>query len=214
MSIRIIIADDHHLIREGLKALLEKEPDMSVIDDAADGQAAFEMVRISKPDIVIMDISMSGLNGIETTKKIISKVPGVKVIALSMYSDSKYIFNMLKAGASAYLVKDCAIEELVNAIHTVAANKIYVSPRIAGTVIKDYLKQASSRDATYSLLTAREREVLQLLSEGDSAKEIAHLLKVSVKTIETHRLQIMNKLNTHSIAELTKYAIREGLTSL
>jgi DNA-binding NarL/FixJ family response regulator len=214
MCIRIIIADDHQLIREGLKALLEKEPDISVIDDAADGQTTFEMAMAAKPDIVIMDISMPGLNGIETTKKIIRKVPGVKVIALSMYSDSKYIFNMLKAGAFAYLVKDCAIEELVTAIRTVAANKIYVSPRIAGTVIKDYLRQASPRDASYSLLTAREREVLQLLSEGNFTKEIARLLKVSVKTIETHRLQIMNKLNMHSIAELTKYAIREGLTSL
>jgi DNA-binding NarL/FixJ family response regulator len=214
MSIKIVIADDHNLIREGLKALLEKEPDISVIDDAADGQTTFEIVRKAKPDIVIMDISMPGLNGIETTKKIGTKVPGVKVIALSMYSDSKYIFNMLKAGAFGYLVKDCAIEELVTAIRAVAANKIYVSPRIAGTVVKDYLRQGGAKDTNYSLLTAREREVLQLVSEGNSAKEIAHLLKVSSKTIETHRLQIMNKLSMHSIAELTKYAIREGLTAL
>lgn len=214
MAIKIIIADDHHLIREGLKALLEKEPNLSVIDDAADGQTTFEIVQRNKPDIVIMDISMPGLNGIEATKKIISKVPGVRVVALSIYSESKYIYNMLKAGASAYLVKDCVIDELVDAIHTVAGGKIYVSPRIAGTVVKNYIQQASQHEPTYALLTAREQEVLQLLSEGNSAKEIAQLLKVSVKTIETHRSQIMNKLDMHSIAELTKYAIREGLTSL
>ena len=214
-SIKIVIADDHNIVREALRVLLDREPDMRVVGDTADGQAALHLVSEKRPDVVIMDIAMPGLNGIETTRKIIAKVPGVKVIALSAYSDRKFVFHMFKAGASGYLLKDCIFVELACAIRTVAKNQIYVSPEIADTVVKDFIRQSLKNDFTaFSDLTDREREVLQLLSEGRTTKQIALLLKVSIKTIETHRLKIMDKLNIRSIAELTKYAIREGLTTL
>ena len=195
--------------------MLDKESDMKVVGDTADGQTTLQLVSEIKPDVVIMDIAMPGLNGIEATRKIIAKVPGVKVIALSAHSDRKFVFHMFKAGASGYLLKDCIFEELACAIRTVAKNQIYVSPKIADTVVKDFIHQSLKNDFTvFSDLTGREREVLQLLSEGRTTKQIALLLKVSVKTVETHRSQIMEKLKIRSIAELTKYAIREGLTSL
>ena len=188
---------------------------MKVVGDVADGQAALHLVSEKRPDVVVMDIAMPGLNGIETTRKIITKVPGVKVIALSAYSDRKFVFHMFKAGASGYLLKDCIFEELACAIRTVAKNQIYVSPEIADTVVKDFIRQSPKNDfKVFSDLTDREREVLQLLAEGRTTKQIAFLLKVSTKTIETHRSQIMDKLNIRSIAELTKYAIRQGLTAL
>ena len=215
MSIKVVLVDDHNVMREGLRALLKNESDIEVAGEAADGQAAFRLVSEIKPDLVIMDIAMPGLNGIEATRKIISKNSFVKVIALSAYSDRRFIFRVFKAGASGYLLKDCAFEELICAIRAVSANRIYLSPGIANIVLKDYLRQSSKENTSvFSVLTAREREVLQLLSEGKTTKQIALLLKVSVKTIETHRPQIMDKLNIRSIAELTKYAIREGITSL
>ena len=215
MSIKVVLVDDHNVMREGLRALLKNESDIEVAGEAADGQAAFRLVSEIKPDLVIMDIAMPGLNGIEATRKIISKNSFVKVIALSAYSDRRFIFRVFKAGASGYLLKDCAFEELVCAIRAVSARQIYLSPGIANIVLKDYLRQSSKENTSvFSVLTAREREVLQLLSEGKTTKQIALLLKVSVKTIETHRPQIMDKLNIRSIAELTKYAIREGITSL
>ncbi len=215
MSIAIILADDHNIMREALRVLLEKESDMEVVGEAADGQSTLRLAQEKRPDVVIMDISMPGLNGIEATRKITANVSGVKVIALSAYSDRRFIFHMFKAGASGYLLKDCLFEELAAAIRAVARKQIYVSPKIADVVVKDFIRRSLKDDLTvFSILTDREREVLQLLSEGQTTKRIASLLKVSVKTIETHRQHIMDKLDIRSIAGLTKYALREGLTSL
>jgi len=167
------------------------------------------------PIVVVMDINMPNLNGIEATREIIATVPGVKVVALSMYADVRFVMRALKAGALGYVLKDCAVEELNQAIHTVAANQTYLSPKIAQMVLEKYINQLQDDDCSpFSTLTARERAVLQLLAEGKSTKQIAVYLCLSVKTIETHRKKIMDKLNIHSIAELTKYAIREGLTSV
>ena len=213
--IEIILADDHNIVREAMRLLLDNEPDMKVVGETADGLAALGLVRKKTPDVVIMDISMPGLNGIEATRKIIAGVPGVMVIALSAYSDRKFIFQMFKAGASGYLLKDCVFEELAFAIRSVAKNQIYISPKIADAVLKGSLRQFLKNDSSvFTVLTEREREVLQLLSEGKTAKQIASFFELSVKTIETHRQHIMDKLKIRSISELTKYAIREGLTSL
>ncbi len=215
MSIRILLADDHKITREGLRSLLDKQPDMEVLAEAQEGRTAVRLARELLPDVVIMDVSMPDLNGIAATRQIIDRVPKVKVIALSMHSDALFVTEMLKSGASGYLLKDCAFEELTRAIHAVVADKTYLSPSISGVVVNDYLHHLSKVDFSGpDVLTDREREVLQLLAEGNSTKQIALKLHISVKTIETHRLQIMNKLDIHSVAELTKYAIRKGLTSL
>lgn len=215
MSIRIILVDDHKIMRESLRFLIEKQPDMKVIGEAEDGRKAVEVVKKLSPNLVIMDIVMPGLNGIESTHQIISNSPFVKVIVLSAHSDRRFIYQTFKAGASGYLLKVCAFEELVTSIKAVVAHKIYVSPLIADGVIQGYVaKNTKISSSAFSLLTDREREILQLIAEGKTTKEIALLLGVSVKTTETHRQRTMNKLSTNSIAELTKYAIREGLTSL
>ncbi len=215
MTIKIVLADDHQIVRHGLRSLLTAEPDMKVVAEADNGRAVLRLTKEFSPDVVIMDISMPGLNGIEATRQIVAEVPGVKVIALSMHSDSLFVLNMLKAGASAYLLKDCALEELVKAIRCVVDQKTYLSPGISDVVIKDFVSGWSSTGASaFSVLTAREREVLQLMAEGKTTNQIADALCVSVKTVESHRKQIMNKSGIHSVAELTKYAIRQGLTSL
>jgi two component transcriptional regulator, LuxR family len=215
MKISIVIADDHKIIREGLKSLLEKQADLEVLAEAEDGLTAAKLAHKLHPDIVIMDVAMPVLNGIEATRQITAEVAGVKVIALSMHSDKRFVLQMLKAGASAYLLKDSAFEELITAVHTVVGNQPYLSPKIADVVVKEFLHSISKTESSvYTILTAREREVLQLLAEGKPTREIASTLHLSVKTIETHRQQIMEKLNLRSIAELTKYAIREGLTTL
>jgi DNA-binding NarL/FixJ family response regulator len=187
---------------------------MKVIAEAVNGREAVEMAQQTSPDVIIMDINMPDLSGIEATRQVIATLPKVKVIALSIYSETRFVANMLKAGASGFLPKDCPFEELVQAINAVVANHTYLSPSIASAVIEDYVAKISSTDSSaFSVLTAREREVLQLIAEGWSTKSIASHLHVSVKTVETHRRQIMDKLNLRSIAELTKYAIQEGLTS-
>jgi len=215
MGIKIILADDHKIIREGLRALLEKNPDMEVVAEAQDGLTAVRLAKKLSPDIVIMDIGMPDMNGINATGQIISETKGIRVIALSMHSDRRFVLQMLKAGASGYLLKDSAFEELELAIQTVMSGQPYLSPKITDVVIKEYIHNIPSNEATaFSALTIREREVLQLLAEGKTTRQIATHLNISVKTIETHRQQVMDKLNMHSIAELTKYAIREGLTSL
>ena len=215
MPTRVLLADDHRIIREGLRALLQKQSDMKVVEEAQDGITAVRLAEKLHPDIVIMDIGMPDLNGIEAARQIISRVKGIKVIALSMHSDKRFVLEMLKAGASGYLLKDCAFEELIDAIRTVRNGQIYLSNRVAGVVVDEYLhNRPASEVSAYNLLSAREREVLQLLAEGNSTKSIAASLNVSTKTIETHRQQIMEKLNLHSVAELTKYAVKEGLTSL
>jgi DNA-binding NarL/FixJ family response regulator len=215
MPTRVLLADDHRIIREGLRSLLQKQPDMEVVEEAQDGITAVRLTEKLHPDIVIMDIGMPDLNGIEAARQIVTRLKDVKVIALSMHSDKRFVLEMLKAGASGYLLKDCAFEELINAIRTVSSGQIYLSHRVTGVVVDEYLHNRPASESTvYSLLTAREREVLQLLAEGNTTKSIAASLHVSTKTIETHRQQIMEKLNLRSVAELTKYAVKEGLTSL
>ncbi len=215
MSLRIIIADDHRIMREGLRSLLEKQPGMEVIAEADNGRTTVQLSRKLKPDVVIMDIAMPDLNGIEATRQIVTETPGVKVTALSMLSDTKFVREMLSAGASGYLLKDSAFEELGDALHTVMKNQTYLSPKIASLVVKDYLDTILIKDSSVSpVLTNREREIIQLFAEGKTTKEIASCLYLSIKTIETHRKRIMDKLGFNNIAELTKYAIREGLTSL
>lgn len=215
MSIKILLADDHKILREGLRTLIEKQQDMLVVAEAENGKMAVELAKKISPDIVVIDISMPDLNGIEATRQILDSNPRIKVIALSIHTDRPFIIEMFKAGASGYLLKDCSFEEVSNAIHTVIKNQTYLSPKIADVVIKDYLHKLPEKDfSVFSVLTSREREVLQLLAEGKSTKEIAYSLKVSVKTVETYRQHIMEKLGIRSVAELTKYAIREGLTSL
>ena len=215
MSIRVFLADDHKIIREGIRTLLEKQPDIEVVGEAENGRKTVQLVQKLLPNVVIMDIAMPDLNGIEATRQIIANTLGVKVIALSMHHDRRFVSEMLNVGASGYLLKDCAFEELINAIRAVVGNRIFLSPKIVDNVIKDYTHLFSKTEiSAFSILTPREREVLQLLSEGKTTKEIALHLIVSVKTVETYRQQLMDKLDIHSIADLTKYAIREGLTSL
>ena len=215
MSIRVLIADDHKIMLAGLRSLLEKQTDFEVVGEADNGRKAVQMAQEKTPDVVVMDVSMPDLNGIEATMQIIESLPKTRVIALSMHSDKRFVMGMLRAGASGYLLKDCASQELANAIVQVAGGKKYLSPEITGVVIDDFLLGGSAEEvAAASPLSPREREVLQLIAEGWSTKQIASHLYVSIKTIETHRRQIMKKLDLHAIADLTKYAIREGLTSI
>lgn len=215
MPTKVLLADDHAIIRQGLCALLEKKPDFTVVGQAEDGLKAMELVEKLKPDIVIMDISMPHLNGIDATRKITSGHSGAKVIILSMHSGQRFIEEVLKAGASAYILKECLFDELNEAIITTLKGGTYLSKKIESVVYKDYVKRLSpGYHEQTAILSPREREVLQLLAEGKSTKQIALQLHVSGKTIESNRRNIMEKLHIHSIAELTKYAIREGLTSL
>ena len=215
MIARILLADDHKIIAEGLRSLLEKNPAFAVVGHASDGRTAVRLAADLSPDLVIMDISMPGLNGIEATRQILEANPRTKVIALSMHKDGHYIAAALKSGVMGYLLKESAFEELAAAIQAVLKGQSYLSTSIADIVIKDYIRHLGKQGTgAFSVLGPREREVLQSLSEGLSTKEIAARLKVSVKTVETYRGQIMSKLNIRSVAELTKYAIREGITSL
>jgi DNA-binding NarL/FixJ family response regulator len=215
MSIRILLADDHAIVRQGLHSLLEKETDIEVVGEAENGREAMQLVRELQPDIVIMDITMPNLNGIDATHEIVTEFPKVKVIALSIHSHKQFIAAMLRAGASGYILKECLFSEFVQAVRTVAASGTYLSPKITNMVVSDYVERlAAATNSSLSKLSDREHEVLQLLAEGKSTKQIALELHVSPKAIEANRRHIMEKLNIHSIAELTKYAVYEGLTSL
>lgn len=215
MSIKILLADDHEIFREGIHSLLGKEPGLEVIGGADNGKEALRLVQDLKPDVVVMDITMPDLNGIEATHLIKKKAPNTKVLCLSMHSDRKFVLEMFRAGASAYLLKNCAFKELVRAIRAVVANQSYVSPEITYIVIDESLaRHPPAASSIRSVLTTRELHVLQLIAEGHNIKEIALFLNKSAKTIETHRRRIMKKLNIHSTAGLIKYAISEGLTSL
>ncbi len=215
MKTKILLVDDHKILRDGICSIVKGYPDMEVIGEAANGKEALQLVEELSPDIVIMDISMPDLNGIDATRMIIADNPNIKVIALSMHHDKQFVSEIFKAGASGYLLKDCAFDELEHAVNIVMDGKTYINPQIASLVIESLVNQPqATSQKTFSLLTDREREVLQLISEGESTKEIASKLSVSAKTIESHRRQVMGKLNIRNIAELTKYAIREGLTSV
>jgi two-component system, NarL family, response regulator NreC len=210
----IIIADDHRLLREGLRALLERDG-FQVIAEADNGRSAVRLAKELQPDIVITDIAMPDLNGLDATRQICAEAPRAKVLALSMHTESHFVLGILEAGASGYLLKDAAFEELSVAIKAILKDQIYLSPAIAGVVVRQSLGHVGSKPTSErAQLSKREREVLQLIAEGKSTKEIAAKLYVSVKTVETHRKQIMDKLDIYSIAELTKYAIREGVTFL
>jgi DNA-binding NarL/FixJ family response regulator len=215
MKTRVLIVDDHRIFREGLRSMLEKKLDIEVIGEAENGREAIRMFKELLPDIVIMDIVMPDMNGVEATRHISADPSNTKIIGLSMHEDGHFAAEMLKAGASGCLLKDCAFEELVDAINTVRAGGIYLSSKIKEGMIKDYIGLLSKDNLPgFSVLSAREQEVLKCLAEGKSTREIASHLGVSIKTIETHRQNIMEKLDIHSIAELIKYAIRAGLTSL
>lgn len=214
LKIKIVLADDHEIVRDGLKTLLEKERDFEVVGMAGDGQETIRMLSETEADIAVMDINMPNLSGVEATKQIQSEFPRVKVLILSVHTDSEMVGRMLEAGASGYLPKSCAAQELIEAIRMVMRNHTYISPKVSDSVIAYLQRQPAPKDSLFESLTVREREVLQLIAEGKSTKEIANQLHVSDSTAETHRLKIMEKLNIHSIAELTKYAIRKGLTSI
>jgi DNA-binding NarL/FixJ family response regulator len=211
----VLLVDDHQILRQGLRALLDDQPDFRV-SEADTGRAAVSKVTETAPDVVVMDLAMPGLNGIDATRQINEINPHVKVIALSAHSDKRMITEALRAGASGFVPKDAAFDELAQAIREVLAGKVYISPKIS-VAVRDAISDGGSQGeftSTRGRLTAREREVLQLLAEGKSTKEVAAVLRVGVKTVETHRRQMMEKLQMYSLAELTKYAIREGITSV
>ncbi len=231
MATNVILADDHKLVREGLKGLLEKQQGVKVVAEAEDGRTAVRLARKMQPDVIVMDVSMPELNGVDATRQIVaaSRRPSgskTKVIALSMYSDKQLVAEMLRAGASGYLLKDCAFEELIDAVSTVMGNETYLSPAIAGVVVENYVRCCDSKTArdgstelaevrsAFSVLSPREREVLQLVGEGNTTKQIARDLHLSPKTVDAHRRKLMEKLGLYGVADLTRYAVRQGLVAL
>jgi DNA-binding NarL/FixJ family response regulator len=215
MAVRIILADDHKILREGLRLILARHPEIEVIAEANTGREALEQTAKLHPDVIVMDIAMPDLNGIEATRQILKDNPNTKVIALSLYADRSYVLGMLEAGASAYVLKANAGDELLRAIQAVIHGRKYLSAEITDRVVDSYTQRAfPSGQDIHTKLGTREREVLQLLAEGHSSKNIADLLHISIRTAETHRRNIMNKLGLHNMADLIKYAIRHGLTSL
>ncbi len=213
-QIRILLADDHTVVRKGLRLLLESAG-MTVVADAADGRETITLCEQHSPDVVVMDVAMPTLNGIEAARQISAKMPQTAIVFLSMHSDEGYVLRALKAGARAYLLKDSAEHDLINAIQAVSEGKAFFSPAISKMLVEDYVRQMQERkvEDSYDLLTTREREILQLLAEGKGNKEVANLLNLSLYTVETHRSNIFQKLNLHSGAELILYAIRKGVIS-
>jgi two-component system response regulator NreC len=215
MSTRIVIADDHGIVREGLHSLLAKQPDMEIVGEATDGRKALELVQELVPDVVVMDITMPNLNGIDATRQIVRDFPKIKVIALSMHSSTMFVSDMIKAGVSGYMLKDCLFGELAEAIRIVCAGGTYLSPGVVSIVVNDYVNRLNSDgDMPLESLTQREREVLQLIGEGKNTKQIAKQLHISTKAIEANRRKITEKLHTNSVADLVRWAILGGLTSL
>jgi len=217
MAMRILLADDHAIIRDGLRSLLENcpDPEMEVVGEAENGRDAIERCNQLLPDIVIMDISMPNLNGIEATHLLTKSNPVLKILALSVHSRKNFVIQMLEAGAAGYILKESAFEEVLLAIRTIRDNKIYLSPEISGVVVERCVHSSEpvvTKDPIH--LTAREKEILQLLAEGKSNKEIAMILHRSIKTVDMHRQKLMKKLDIHNLADLTKYALREGITTL
>ncbi|WP_028582119.1 response regulator [Desulfogranum japonicum] len=215
MTIRIFLADDHHLMREGLRALLISQPDFEVVGEAENGREAVALCKKIQPDVALMDVSMPEMNGIEATRQIVTELISVKVIALSMYADRRFVEGMMKVGISGYLLKNCLGEELFSAIHKVVKGEVYLSPQLSGTIMSGYARLLKTEKETVTpSLTYREQEILQLLAEGHDVKRIAHTLYISTKTVETHRRNIMKKLNAKSMVDLVHFALRNGLTSL
>lgn len=215
MKVRVLLVDDHVMMREGLRSIISGTTDVEVVGEASNGSQAVELAGRSVPHVVVMDVVMPGLNGIEATRRIVKSDPAVRVVALSAHTNSLLVRGMLRAGASAYVLKSRASEELLRAISEAMDGKKYLSPDIAGVVVDGYVTALPpERDHAFAILTDRERETLQLLAEGKTTKEAAGTMHVSAKTVETHRRNMMEKLNLHSVAELTKYAIREGITSV
>ena len=215
--IRVLLAEDHTIVRKGIRSLLDDEEEIEVIGEAEDGKDAVAKAQRLRPDVVVMDISMPVLNGLEATRQIRKRAPGVRVLVLTMHADEEYLFQVLRAGASGYVIKQAAPAELVSAIRAVYRGGSFLSPSISRQVIEEYVRQAEAmgeKDSYYGLLTEREREVLQLIAEGRTNRGIAALLHVSVKTVENHRAHVMDKLDIHSTAGLTRYAIRKGMISL
>jgi two-component system, NarL family, response regulator NreC len=214
-SIRILLADDHTVMRSGLRLLLERQPNLTVVGEAADGREAVALAVAEDPDVVVMDIAMPHLNGVEATRQIVANNPRTAVAILSMHSDESYVIRSLKAGARAYLLKDSAEADLIEAIQAIRVGKSFFSPAVTRILKEDYMRQLDKMDAedTYELLTNREREVLQLVAEGQSNKDVANFLNLSLYTVETHRTHILQKLNLHSVPELILYAVRKGIIS-
>ncbi|MBI3716468.1 MAG: response regulator transcription factor [Betaproteobacteria bacterium] len=215
MSIRIVLADDHKIVRAGLAALLQREPDFELVGEAEDGMSAVRLARQLRPNVLVTDLAMPGMNGIEAIRRIAAESPEVRGICLSVHNDNRMVLAVLDAGAMGYVMKDCSLDELVQAIRKVMSNQVYLSPELVGIVVEKYRSrnQVVATDA-FSLLTARERELVQLFSEGFSTQNIADRLSVSTKTVATHRQHILQKLGIGGIAELTRYALREGLSTL
>lgn len=218
MSIKILVADNHGILRQGIQALIERrsDSDMEVIGQAENGLTAVEMTQKLRPDVVLMDVTMPELNGIEATRQIKSELPEVKVLALSIHAKREFVLDMVRAGVSGYILKECVLDDLIQAINAVAAGQSYLSPQIAGIVLEGITKDSVFATASRlgETLTPRERQILQLLAEGKSAKQIALQLGLSIKTIEANRRQIMEKTDADNLADLTKYAIRQGLTTI
>jgi DNA-binding NarL/FixJ family response regulator len=214
-TIRIVLADDHTVVRKGLRLLLENQPDFTVVADAADGREAVALVEQHAPDVVVMDVAMPTLNGIEAARQISARMPQTAVVFLSMHADEGYVLKALKSGARAYLLKDSADHDLIAAVKAVCEGKAFFSPAISKMLVEDYMRQMQDRQVedSYELLTTREREILQLFAEGRNSKEVATLLNLSLHTVETHRGNMFQKLNLHSTAELILYAIRKGVIS-
>jgi two-component system response regulator NreC len=214
-TIRILLADDHTVVRKGLCLLLESHPGFKVIAEASNGREAVTLAELHKPDVAVLDVAMPLLNGIEAGRQISEKLPETAIVFLSMHSDEGYVLKALKSGAKAYLLKDSAEYDLINAIQAVSEGKAFFSPSISRMLVEDYMRQMREREVedSYELLTTREREILQLFAEGKAAKEVASILDLSVYTVETHRSNIFQKLNLHSVAELILYAVRKGVIS-
>jgi DNA-binding NarL/FixJ family response regulator len=210
----VVLADDHTILRDGLRKLLEQEPDFEVIGEAGNGLEAVRRVRTLRPDVVLLDIAMPDLNGVEAARQILSTAPGTKIVVLSMHADARYVREMLAIGAVGYLLKQSAFEEIVEATRAVARNQAYFSPAVAGIVAEQFRTDAIRITQDTSPLTPREKQVLQLLAEGNSPRVVAEKLHISVKTVETHRRRLMAKIDIHNLAGLTKYAVRVGLTGI
>lgn len=212
-QIRILLADDHTIIRSGLRLLLEQQPDFKVVAEANDGREALQLAAKHHPDVAILDIGMPQLNGIEATRQIVSQSPGIYVVILSMHADEGYVLRALKAGARAYILKNSAEADLIRAVRSVAEGKSFFSPVISKMLLEDYVRRVQEKQVedSYDLLTPREREILQLLAEGRTNKEAANILNLSLHTVETHRGNILEKLNLHGVPELILYAVRKGI---